>query len=175
MWVTEVGRRADWSSAADPFAAFVAAITASSPTVTPLPAADGSAHTAADGFDVDYPSPKEGPIAAGWDRPFTVDGQVQPTADFPRMASPWAHVGFDTWRYDISAGGASLHLDFTALAAVTGAAVPPSSTTSTTSGAGGGSTPSTPTPSSSGGGASAGADPGATVAAPITARPTFTG
>jgi hypothetical protein len=132
VWITEVGRRSDWASSPDPFAAFVAAITASSPQVTPRPAADGSAHTAADGFDVSYQSPREGAIQTGWDGPLTVQGHVQPTSDYPRMDSPWTSVGFDTWQYHVAAGDAHLDLDFTALAAVTGANVPAPTTTSTT-------------------------------------------
>jgi hypothetical protein len=131
VWITEVGRRVDWASAPDPFAAFVAAVTASDPQVTPRPAADGSAHTARDGFDVAYASPAQGPMSVGWDGAFLVDGTEQPLADYPRWDSPFTHVDFDTWRYRVSAGGATLDHDFTVLAALTGADVPETTTTST--------------------------------------------
>jgi hypothetical protein len=49
------------------------------------------------------------------------------------MDSPFTRVDFDTWRYRVSAGGASLDVDLTALAALTGADVPePTSTTTST-------------------------------------------
>lgn len=124
VWITEVGRGADYAAAPDPFAAFVAAVTASSPAVTPLPAADGSAHTGKDGFDVDYQSPSAGAVSVGWNQPFTVGGVEQAIRDYPRWDSPWTHVDFDSWRYRVVAGNASIDHDFTELAAVTGADIP---------------------------------------------------
>lgn len=132
VWITEVGRRSDWTGAPDPFAAFVTSITASLPAVSPRPAPDGSAHTFEDGFDVDYRSPSDGEVSVGWDGPLVVDGQQQALSGYPRWDSPFTHVDFDTWRYRVVAGDASIDHDFTELAAVTGATVP-STTTSTTS------------------------------------------
>lgn len=132
VWITEVGRAADWATEADPFAAFVAAITATSPTVTPLPAPNGGPHTAASGFDVAYDSPSAGPVTTGWDAPLVVAGEAQATNGYPRMSSPWTEVGWDTWRYDIVLGDAALHLDLSELARYSGAEVPPPSTTTTT-------------------------------------------
>ena len=94
-----------------------------------MPAADGSAHTFKDGFDVDYASPGDGELSVGWDAPLVVDGQVQPLSGYPRWDSPFTHVDFDTWRYRVVAGAASVDYDFTALAALTGADVPPPTTT----------------------------------------------
>ncbi len=139
VWITEVGRSADWAGTPDPFASFVTAITASAPAVTPLPAADGSAHTYKDGFDVAYHSPSDGAVSVGWDAPLTVDGQQQALSGYPRWDSPFTHVDFDTWRYRVVAGDASIDHDFTALAALTGADVGPPPTSSTTT-----STTSTP-------------------------------
>jgi hypothetical protein len=125
VWITEVGRRADHAAAVDPFAAFVAAVTASAPDVTPLPAADGSAHTIKDGFDVDYQSPSAGALSVGWAAPLVVGGVERPLTNYSRMDSPWTHVDFDTWRYRVVAGGVGIDHDFTQLAAVTGAVIPP--------------------------------------------------
>jgi hypothetical protein len=179
VWITEVGRRADWASAADPFAAFVAAITTSTPAVAPRSGPDGAAHTAADGFDVDYDSPSQGAMAAGWTRPFTVAGQQQATSGYPRMDSPWTTVGFDTWRYEVKAGDARLDLDFTELARVTGAVVAPTTTTTSTSSSTSGPSPSvTSSPPPDAAGPSTGRVGGTgaeAVAQPVTARPDFTG
>jgi len=130
VWITEVGRRADWAGTPDPFAAFVDAITTSSPTVTPLPGPGGAPHTFRDGLDVEYASPSAGSVSAGWTRPFVVSGAEQPIADYPRWDSLWTHVDFDTYRYQVVAGGASIDHDFTEL--VTGVPETPDPTSSTT-------------------------------------------
>jgi hypothetical protein len=119
VWITEVGRAADWSGAADPFQAFVSAIAATDPAVTP------------DGLGVDYRSPTAGDTTVGWDAPLVVQGQQQQLDGYPRWDSPYTHVDFDTWRYHVEAGGAVLDHDFTELAAVTGAEVPPPTTPTT--------------------------------------------
>jgi hypothetical protein len=126
VWITEVGRGADWPSAPDPFAAFVDAITSSTPAVTPLPGPNGEPHSLADGFDVDYQSPTAGLVSAGWNRPFVVAGEDQPIAEYPRMDSLWADVAFDTWRYRVVANNASIDHDFTPL--VTGVPEQPPTT-----------------------------------------------
>jgi len=168
VWITEVGRRADWATAADPFAAFVAAVTASQPQVTPRPAAGGAPHTRKDGFDVEYASPTEGAMSVGWDGAFVVGGDEQPLHGYPRMDSPFTHVDFDTWHYRITAGGASLVHDFTALAALTGADVPETTTTT--------SSTTSPTTSSPGGvDAQVADDPVEGAATDVSARPRFTG
>jgi hypothetical protein len=180
VWITEVGRAADWAGNADPFTAFVDAITASAPAVTPLPGPGGGPHVAASGFDVDYASPRAGQLTTGWDAPLVVGGVEQPLADYPRMSSPWAEVGWDTWRFDIVLGDSSLHLDLSELARYTGADVPPPSTTTTTT-----STPPTPSsdppttdpaaPTSGAGAPGGGSGPAAAPAQPLAAKPTFTG
>jgi hypothetical protein len=45
------------------------------------------------------------------------------------MESLWTSVGFDTWRYRVTAGDVGIDHDLTQLAAVTGAPVPPTTTT----------------------------------------------
>lgn len=125
VWVTEVGREADWSDAPDPFASFVAALAASPPTVTPL-SQPGQLHAVADGFDVDYHSPLQGQVGFGWTRPLTVEGVPQDLHPTEHWRSPWSTVGFDEWVYRVDADGATLVLDFRAVAAET---VPPAAPT----------------------------------------------
>ena len=167
VWITEVGGAADWAGSPDPFAAFVSAVTAESPVVTPLPGPGGAPHTFRDGFDVDYQSPTAGLVSAGWTRPFTVEGVEQALADYPRMESPWTSVPFETWRYRVVAGGVSIDHDLTDLAAVTGADVPTTPPTTAPS----------PDPADPDGGAP-GADPDAGEGAgdrDTTTGPRFTG
>lgn len=124
VWITEVGTAADWDGSPDPFAAFVDAITSTTPIVTLLPGPNGEPHSYGDGFDVQYDSPTAGLVEAGWNRPFVVAGVEQPLVDHPRMESPWTSVAFDTWRYRVEAGGVGIDHDLTQLAAYTGAEVP---------------------------------------------------
>lgn len=151
VWITEVGRRADWAANPDPFAAFVAAVSSSNPTVTPLPSSGGP-HTIKDGFDIVYQSPSAGPLSVGWDQPFVVNGAPQQLSQYPRWDSPWAHVDFDTWRYTVTIDGVGIDHDLTDLAQLTLSTPPPSSTTT-----------SSPL---RGPGGSAGSPPGATRATP---------
>jgi hypothetical protein len=104
VWVTEVGRAADWPGA-DPFGEFVAAITAETPSVTPL----------AQGFDVAYDSPSAGAVSLGWDEPFTVAGATQSIDAYPRWSSPWSEVAWGELCYTATADGETLTLDFSAL------------------------------------------------------------
>ncbi len=120
VWITEVGRASDWASA-DPFSAFVDAITSAPVAVDPI---GGLAHTPADGFDVQYTSPTQGRIGYGWTAPFTVRGVTVDQHDYPRWSTPWAQVDPGSVRYCVAAGGASLDLDFTDLVAGTTFATP---------------------------------------------------
>jgi hypothetical protein len=164
VWITEVSRRADWAGAPDPFAAFVAAITATEPAVTPLTAADGGPHTFRDGFDVEYTSPLVGAVTTGWNGPLVVDGLAQEIADYPRWDSPWTHVGWDTWRYLVRAGAASLDLDFTALVTGEVPTQPPETTV-----------PPTETPEPGGPAAGGGPTTAVEPSSAAGARPRFTG
>ncbi len=127
VWITEVGRAADFPGQPDPFAAFVAALTAQTPDVTPL-AQPGQPHTAADGFDVRYVSPRLGEVRAGWATGLSVGGAAVDLHPAPHWSSPWTTVGRDQWVYDVDGEGAPLHLDFRAVAADT---VPAPTTTTT--------------------------------------------
>ncbi len=131
VWVTEVGRAADFAGSPDPFGAFVAAITAAVPAVTPR-AVDGQAHTLSDGFDVAYNSPQQGALSFGTVAPFTVAGNAIDLHPEDHWSSPWSTVGWDQWRYQVSADGASLDLDFSAVAALTVVEVPPNAPVPTT-------------------------------------------
>lgn len=99
VWIVEVGRRADHGS----FAAFVAAITGSAPTVQRIP---GS-------VSVRYVSPTEGELRFGSSGPFTVDGTATPLRDHPRHSSPWAEQCQLVEAFDIREGDARLAMDFT--------------------------------------------------------------
>ena len=156
VWITEVGRAADWPGA-DPFGSFVDAVTATEPAVTDLGAKDG--------FDVDYASPTQGAVAFGWTRPLTVGGDPVQLTGGPRWDTPWATVGWGDLVYEVSAGGEDLTLDFRGLEdAITQVPTeePPSESTTTTT-----TTTSTTT----------GASPAttSTTVTTSTARPRFTG
>ena len=116
VWITEVGNASDYES----FDAFVAAITASKPTVA-VGAHQGGAGSD-DGATVTYDSPSQGPITYGWQPkagtdalpPLTVKGKpvdLHPTEK--AWDSPWATADWDSQRYHAEAGGATLDLDFT--------------------------------------------------------------
>jgi len=79
-------------------------------TTTPLGDEDGNGLP--DGFDVEYVSPSQGVMTFGWHAPLTVAGQEVPIADYPRFENPYVEAGFDERRYEISAGGYGLLLDF---------------------------------------------------------------
>jgi hypothetical protein len=126
VWISEVGRAADWAGSADPFAAFVAAITSAPVSASPI---GGAGHLPKDGFDVQYTSPTRGAMTYGWASPLTVGGAAVDLHDNPRWASPYAQVPRDTVHYCVAADGATLDLDFTALVqgttfAVSGAPCP---------------------------------------------------
>ncbi len=67
------------------------------------------------GFRVEWRSPATGTLSFGSTGPFQVDGEEQPLADFPRHASPWGTVERLEQRYELTAGDASLTLDFDAM------------------------------------------------------------
>ncbi len=106
VWITEIGSK----GASGTFAEFQRAITAHQPVVRPL----GDPEVNSTGFDVDWTSPSQGPVTFGWDKPLTVAGTRQRIADYPRIASPWASVPFDSTKYVIKGGRHTLRLDVTA-------------------------------------------------------------
>ncbi|MCP5067206.1 MAG: hypothetical protein GY946_11625, partial [bacterium] len=106
VWIVEVGSAAEWGS----FEAFRTAIESAPVMTTPLGDEDGNGFP--DGFDVEYVSPSQGEMTFGWHEPLTVAGLEVPISDYPRFANPYVEVGFDERRYEISAGGYGLTLDF---------------------------------------------------------------
>ena len=65
-----------------------------------------------DGFTVSWTSPSAGEISFGSTGPFTVDGEDQPLADFPRHESAFGTVDRLARRYRLRTDGARLDLDF---------------------------------------------------------------
>ncbi|MFN8105140.1 MAG: hypothetical protein U0U69_11825 [Acidimicrobiia bacterium] len=129
VWITEVGRAADYPGASDPFAAFVDAVTAAKPAVrpyagrTPCPplfSAPGAfcLHWPWDGFTVKYRSPSEGEVSFGFTprygrQPFVVDGAEVDLHPPPRRwDATYSRAAWDSGVYDASADGWGLHLDF---------------------------------------------------------------
>lgn len=131
VWIAEVGRAADWGGA-DPFAAFVDAVTGAEIAVTDLGPAVG------DGFDVRYGSPTGGTVTVGWDAPLRVDGVEIPLTGGARWEAPWATAAWGSLIYRAEAGGEVLVLDFSEFAPYLGpgstptTTAPASSTTTTT-------------------------------------------
>jgi len=98
VWIVEVGRAADHGT----FAAFVAAITATNPTVT----------HGGGGTSVRFASPTAGVLTFGTGEDFTVDGVVTPLRDHQRHTSPWANQEALVPGFDITDGPRRLQLDF---------------------------------------------------------------
>ncbi len=130
VWITQVGRAADHRSQPDPFAAFVDAVTATAPQVTPgstgvacpsAPACPHAPNASNEGFDVAYQSPVEGPMTFGFTphsavktAPLVVRGAlVDLHPPGLRWSSPWAQAAWASRRYHASVDGWSLDLDFT--------------------------------------------------------------
>jgi hypothetical protein len=113
VFVTEVGRSADWKDAGG-FTGFVDAVAAAPVSATPLGTDPSS------GYDVRYLSPSKGEISVGWSKPMVVRGQQVALADYPRYDYPWSKVAWDTKRYRIDAGGSFVELDFDEGTRVTG-------------------------------------------------------
>jgi hypothetical protein len=129
VWITQVGRSSDFDGAADPFQAFVDAVTADAPVVRPLagatpcapstPATLGScAHGPADGFLVSYDDTTGTELSFGWspkaaDRlpALRVDGTVTELHDpDARWSSPWSSAGRDG-RYRVEIEGQVLEIE----------------------------------------------------------------
>lgn len=98
VWVVEVGEKGDGD-----FASWKERVTASVPAV----------ERSASGFTVRWSSPSSGEVAFGSTGDFTVRGQAQPIADYPRHSSRFGTVDRLSKTYTFEAGGRRLHLDFT--------------------------------------------------------------
>ncbi len=128
-WISEVADAADYADADDPFAAFVAAITASKPVATGGTwCPDQARCKSTTGIEVAYDSPSQGLVTFGWDpakpndeqAPFTVDGEeIDLHPDDVRWDAPYASATFDDGRYRAELDGATLDLDFTKVTRVT--------------------------------------------------------
>ena len=99
VWVVECGRLADWPGG---FAAFQAAFTDASVTVTPTE----------DAFDVTFTSPSRGVVELGWEGPIVVGGAPHALSDYPRFDNPFVQTEFGETKYQISYDESSLLLDF---------------------------------------------------------------
>ena len=97
VWVVEVGERAE-----SDFAFWRERVAATEPAV----------ERTADGFEVRWTSPSSGAIAFGSTGDFTVGGEVQMLAEFPRHASRFGTVDRLATTYELTSDNARLHLDF---------------------------------------------------------------
>lgn len=107
VWIVECGGRAEAGS----FAAFRAAIAASTVSATPLPRTPVGLPG---GFDVSYESPSQGRITFGWNAPLTVRGEEVPIAGYPRRDNPWAQTEYGARTTEIAVDGYRIALDFAA-------------------------------------------------------------
>ena len=129
VWINQVGRATDFGGSADPFAAFIDAVTAEDPVVRPMagatacaastPAALGAcAHGRSDGFLVSYVDATGKALDFGWSPkaptpkpPLKVDGATVALVDRnQRWDSPWASAGTDG-RYRVEIEGQVLELE----------------------------------------------------------------
>ncbi len=98
VWIVEVGD----AGSADTFEAFTAAVKASEPAV----------ERTAEGFTVAWTSPTSGEVAFGSTGPFTVAGEEQDMAEFPRHESQWGTVDRLATTFELASDDATLALDF---------------------------------------------------------------
>jgi len=106
VWIVECGSQAEWGS----FALFQQAILDAEVTTTPIPDQGGDLFP--DGYDVVYESPSRGRVTFGWHAPLVVAGEEIALAGYPRFDNRYLRTEFDERRYQITAGGYSLLLDF---------------------------------------------------------------
>jgi hypothetical protein len=96
IWIAEVGDAAKWKT----FGAFRDAIIAAA---KPKAGADNT---------VEYTSPTEGTMTFGFHAPLTVDGHLVELHEDARIENPFVTVPFQSRRYEVKTGDASLTLDF---------------------------------------------------------------
>jgi hypothetical protein len=134
VWITEVGRSADWPDAEDPFQAFVDAISAAEiqvigPQVDCPATAECEVPLLHDAENrVTYESPTLGTVVldavnttTDADAALTVAGQDVGLTGYPRHSTPWSRADMNTYRYEIEADGWTLTLDFEAATRTTAA------------------------------------------------------
>ncbi len=97
VWVVEVGEKTDGD-----FAAWQQRITATEPAV----------ERNTSGFVVRWTSPSSGEIAFGSTGPFTVKGETQPLADFPRHSSRFGTIDHLSKTHAVKSDTSKLQLDF---------------------------------------------------------------
>ena len=106
VWILECGSAGEWGT----FAAFRAAIEASSVVATPTPDQGGDGKP--DGYAVTYDSPSQGTIEFDWNGPLVVAGVEVPLSDYPRYDNPFVQTAFGDTRYEVTHHNRSLVLDF---------------------------------------------------------------
>ncbi|TQV67235.1 hypothetical protein FKG94_25925 [Exilibacterium tricleocarpae] len=94
IWVVEMGRRAQHGS----FEMFIDSIS--------------SADIVAEGLNVRYCSPSQGPISAGWSAPLRVEGKTVSISDYKRYDNPSCTAEFGTAEINIAYGGEKLSLKY---------------------------------------------------------------
>jgi hypothetical protein len=97
VWVVEVGERADGD-----FASWRAGVTETEPAV----------ERTSDGFTIRWTSPSSGEIVFGSIGEFTVRGEAQPIADFPRHGSRFGTVDRLARVHELASERSRLRLDF---------------------------------------------------------------
>ncbi len=97
VWLVEVGEKTDGD-----YTTWLGRVTANEPAV----------ERTVEGFTVAWTSPSSGDIRFGSTGDFTVKGQAQPLADFPRHASRFGTVDRLSKTYALASANARLHLDF---------------------------------------------------------------
>ena len=165
VWIMEVGG-VDGPNGTS-FGAFVDSVTSAEVEVDKLDR----------GYSVRYRSPSQGLLSTSWEQPLSVEGDVQPLGTDAKWSSPWATEPWGSMCATVTAGGATLQLDFSDLrplltdpdaAPEPGPCVVRSTETTTTT-----STPSTPsTPTTT---PPAPPSPDPTPAQPVSGSPAYTG
>lgn len=98
VWIVEVGDAGSAGSLEE----FRAAITANEPVV----------ERDDEGFSVEWTSPTSGDVTFGTSAPFTVAGEEQQIADYPRHESAWGTVDRLATTYELTSDDATVTLDF---------------------------------------------------------------
>ncbi len=107
VWISEVGREAEWGS----FAAFVDAVSAAKVEVTSR--GPGKPSGERDGFDVAYTSPSRGLVTFGWEAPLVAAGAPIPLQLDGRHESPFGRVPRKPGRVVFERDGYAIDIDVT--------------------------------------------------------------
>ena len=100
VWLVEVGNDEDDGD----LDAFIAAITATEPTVSQT----------AEGFEIAWTSPSSGAIEFSSSGAFVVAGEDQPIGDHPRHEGPWGTIEHESMVHELTNDANSWALDFDA-------------------------------------------------------------